>query len=378
MRIHVYESVDSLDAQAWDALASHKSFYMATGWLRFQEKMNPEQRCRFITLWKDDRLVAGVPTFLTPRPANKHYNVAEMFPGAVPDGSQVLLVGGTRGYQGRILLDDTLDAQQRRLAMGLLVEQVQTMAEQDAGGVSWWLYFADADMELLRPWASTLPRVLRGDCAIDLPGDSFDDYLEATGRRRQILRDRRRFDRTGYTVRRRPLSELLSITGDLLSKTQNRYGFEVTPQSMANLLKVQSEATGNTGFVYACADGEETVGFCLAYEAGDTIYGRAVGFDYERLRDGAEYFTLGYYAPIEHAYRSGLRRLHLGTSAYEAKVLRGAHITPLWALALGARPWEPEQAVEHNAVKLAETRVSLPAGARYEARVASDLWQTLA
>ncbi|NMI62404.1 hypothetical protein FNV62_43260 [Streptomyces sp. RLB3-17] len=36
------------------------------------------------------------------------------------------------------------------------------------------------------------------------------------------------------------------------------------------------------------------------------------------------------------------------------------------------------QAVEHNAAKLAETRASLPARARYQARVASGLWQTLA
>jgi predicted N-acyltransferase len=379
MRVDVYESVDSLDTRAWDALAAPKSFYMGTGWLRFQEKMNPEQRCRFITVSEGGRLIAALPTFLTPCPANKHYNVAAMFPGAVSEDIPVLLVGGTRGYQSRILLDnDALSAEQRGTAVGLLVDQVQAMADQDADGVSWWLYFSDEDVEVLRPWAQTVPRVLRGDCAIDLHGQSFEDYLAATGRRRQIMRDRRRFDRTGCTVRRRPLGERLSVAGDLLSKTQNRYGFDVSPQSMTNLLKVQNEATGNTGVLYECVDGDETVGFCLAYEAGDTIYGRAVGFDYDRLRDGAEYFTLGYYAPIEHAYQSGMRRLHLGTSAYEAKILRGAAITPLWAIALGTRPWTAEQARDHNAAKLAETRASLPDGPRYEDRIASRLWDEFA
>ncbi|WP_158812386.1 GNAT family N-acetyltransferase [Streptomyces fulvoviolaceus] len=379
MRVDVHESVNSLDTQAWDTLAAHKSFYMGTGWLRFQEKMNPEQRCRFITVSDGGRLIAALPTFLTPRPANKHYNVAAMFPEAVSEDTYVLLVGGTRGYQSRILLDDdALSPEHRGIAVGLLVDQVQAMADQDADGVSWWLYFSDEDVELLRPWAQTIPRVLRGDCAIDLHGHSFEDYLAATGRRRQIMRDRRRFDRTGYTVRRRPLSELLSVAGDLLSKTQNRYGFDVSPQSMTNVLTVQNEATGNTGVVYECADGDETLGFCLAYEAGDTVYGRAVGFDYDRLRDGAEYFTLGYYAPIEHAYRSGMRRLHLGTSAYEAKILRGAAITPLWALALGARPWSSEGAIEHNAAKLAEISALLPDGPRYENRVTSTLWREFA
>ncbi|MGN9762033.1 hypothetical protein [Streptomyces sp. SD31] len=72
-------------------------------------------------------------------------------------------------------------------------------------------------------------------------------------------------------------------------------------------------------------------GFCLYYHQGDTTWLRAVGIDPERPAPFA-YFALTNYAPIEDAYRHGSIALHAGMKAIEAKRLRGARVSGLYAL----------------------------------------------
>lgn len=56
-------------------------------------------------------------------------------------------------------------------------------------------------------------------------------------------------------------------------------------------------------------------------------------------RTASLYFNLTYYHAIEYAAANGYTTIGLGCDSYEAKVLRGAHLEPLWGLML--RPgWE--------------------------------------
>lgn len=82
--------------------------------------------------------------------------------------------------------------------------------------------------------------------------------------------------------------------------------------------------------------GEPPLGYCLYYLWGDTLFLRSAGFDYERLRNAAEYFNLVYYLPVRIAAAAGARWIHAGVEASEAKALRGALLRPLWMLDLSA------------------------------------------
>jgi predicted N-acyltransferase len=88
---------------------------------------------------------------------------------------------------------------------------------------------------------------------------------------------------------------------------------------------------GERARVVAAYDGPRMTGFCLYYHQGSTTWLRAVGIDPERPAPFA-YFALTYYEPIEDAYRHGTTALHAGMKAIEAKRLRGARVSGLYAL----------------------------------------------
>jgi hypothetical protein len=97
-------------------------------------------------------------------------------------------------------------------------------------------------------------------------------------------------------------------------------------------LRRQAEHLASRAVVFGCFDGDVVIGFALAYQWGDELALRMVGFDYERLRGAGEYAQLAVHAPLRYCYEQGLRRLHLGTGSYPAKCRRGARIRPLWAV----------------------------------------------
>jgi predicted N-acyltransferase len=121
----------------------------------------------------------------------------------------------------------------------------------------------------------------------------------------------------------------------LAGSTQAKYGHAGAAGMWLELLKLHVAAMGTSAQVALCVrGGEEPVGFCLYYVRGDTLYLRWAGFDYGRLVGVAEYFNLVYYSQIELAAELGVRWLHAGIKATEAKALRGAELRPLWLVDL--------------------------------------------
>jgi len=72
-------------------------------------------------------------------------------------------------------------------------------------------------------------------------------------------------------------------------------------------------------------------GIAVRYRWHKTIFGRFVGFDYDRLRGGREYFNLSIYASLRYAKREDFDRLHLGAGSWAAKGYRRAVLRPLWS-----------------------------------------------
>jgi hypothetical protein len=375
VRLFAVDSIDSVDTRAWDQLALPRSFYMGSGWLRFCERMDKSQHASYAVVEQGGTYIAAVPIFVVERAGNVHYDITRLFPDLASPGEPQMLVGSSRGYHNRLLIAPSLGREERSAALRLIAGHVAAVAAEHRARRAWWLYLDDESVRELRQYASASPRVLRGDCQIDLPTGGYSEYLAATRHRKQIRKEEDKFLRAGYSLDRKKLSQILPEAGALLANTQRRYGFTVTDESMTDVLRVQCEATTDSAVAYTCSLDGVMAGFCLTYHAGSTIYGRAVGFDYERLLGAAEYFMLSYYEPIRDAYESGMTVIHLGTSAYDAKVLRGASVRPLWALPFGEPAWSAVAATEHNAAKWRELRDAVP-GPRDV--VVSELWPDLA
>ncbi|MBT2395805.1 GNAT family N-acetyltransferase [Streptomyces sp. ISL-100] len=335
MRLSFSPSLAAVPREEWDALAGSVGLYLSHRWLTAQES-DPTAQPRYALVHDDaGRLVAATPLYVVHCEPNALYRVAELVPGAAPE-RRVVVAGARRGYLNAPLLHPSLAAGERRRCLELLLEAARTLGARHEAQ-PWWLYVKDSAAKELADVCGTDPVHLQQDAAIPLPGSSFDDYLGTLPSKRRVVirRERRAFQEAGYEVRELRLSECADRAGELLAGLQDRHGHGSEPAAMAGLLRQQADGMGDSGTVLGCFLGGTMVGFSLFYRFGGTVWVRALGFDYPRLRGAQEYFSLAYYLPIEHAYRSGETELHLGMDSIRAKTLRGAEVSPLWAIANG-------------------------------------------
>jgi predicted N-acyltransferase len=324
------DDILDIPAAEWDALASPAGLYLSHRWLAAQQH-DPTAQARYALVYGEDRLIAAAPLYVVDTEPNSLYRVHEIVPGRTP--GRTLLAGARRGYLNAPLLDSRLTPARRREALRHLVTTaVSLAAAEDAQ--PWWLYVTDSEAAELAEVCGTTPVQLTQDARLPLPGSTFDDYLAGlpSKRRVSIRRERRAFAEAGYELRTLRLSECADIAGALLAQLQERHGHPADPAAMTGLLRDQAAGMADTGTVLAAYSDDRMVAFSLYYRHGATIWLRATGYDYARLRGAHEYFNLVYYLPIEAAYAHCATALHLGMESLHAKALRGAVTTPLWAV----------------------------------------------
>jgi uncharacterized protein len=361
MRVEIVDRLGDADRAAWDALAAPRSFYAGTGWLDFQRGLETPGATRYVCVRSSGRIVAAVAVFVVDSPSSGNYDPHRLFPDLAVPGGPTTLVGSARGFHSApvVASDVTSDT-----ALDLLLDGVERVAGEHSDKHAWWLYTRTADAAVLADRAGVVPRLLNGECVVDLPGTGFDDYLAglSASRRQDVRRDLRAFDAAGLRLERADLAGHVERCGPLLGATQRKHGVAVSDEEMTDWLGGLASAVTDGERLYLCFAGDALIGFSLAYLAGGTSYLRAVGFDYERAPHVGEYFELLCYRPIRDAYAEGVSAVHLGSGAYRAKVRRGARVTPLWAVPARADAWDAAGTKAYNRAKADELMAELPRG----------------
>jgi hypothetical protein len=249
-----------------------------------------------------------------------------------------LLVGPRQGYQTRFLVAPGFD---RATGVAALVEELRY--QHRAGGddrACVAMYVTTDDARAARAAGVGAPPVLLdADAWIELPPGGWAAWLESlpAKRRANIRREVRLFEAAGYTVEQMALSECYEKLAPLAAATVSKYGHAGGPADQLAALRKHVEVMGSAAQVALCSrGGADPVAFCLYYVWDGTIFLRWAGFDYERLAGAAEYFNIVYYRQIMCASDLGVRRMHAGIKASEAKALRGAELKPLWLVDLAA------------------------------------------
>ncbi|QDU60156.1 hypothetical protein Pan216_09930 [Planctomycetes bacterium Pan216] len=177
------------------------------------------------------------------------------------------------------------------------------------------------------------------------PYESFDDYLGSFRRttRRAFQRDIVRTSRAGFTFR--TIEDFGTISGqlsELYRQTYKRYGesFFRHPPSFWRTL---NDTLGESVDVIACEYEGAMVGFTvlLHSQRRGEMWTYRIGRSYdENIAQAPFYFSLSFYAPIQHAIDKGCRRIWLGPASYEAKSVRGADQVPLYSYFWFPRRWD--------------------------------------
>lgn len=353
----------------WDRLAAGR-FYSSALWLRLCG-LAPGALSGGICVDTPGGGRAAVPVAAVTDESNPHLRWTDLLTGRglrapAPQG---ILVGQRRGYLAHLLGSAGTDP--TTVAHGLLdaIRAVQPPGADERSDrqpdARVAMYLTTPDVLALRDaGVQTMPVALKTDAWIEIPPGGWDAWLDSLSshRARRIRSEVRRFDRVGYKVEHRTLSESYQDVARLMARTEERYGRTIDVAGLAESFRRQGELAGPHAEVLLCSlDGAPPVGFCLYYHWGDTIYLRGIGWDYEQLNDAAEYFNLTYYLP---ARTPGVRWLHAGTETPDGKALRGATLRPLWLLDLSADSVLTGQDTEiraHNRALLDRLRDTSPA-----------------
>jgi uncharacterized protein len=331
------DPLGGLPEQEWNALAGDR-FYSSALWLRLCTLFSGAVSGGVhVTLSDGGR--AAVPVAAVTDEPNRNLRwhdqlVQRGLPAPPADG---ILVGQRRGYQAHLLAGHGADPVE---VAGTLLEAVREIRTPDGAEPSACvaMYLSTADVLALRDaGVRTLPVALKTDAAIDIPPGGWDAWQAALREdhrwtAQRIRKEVRKFDEAHYRVVHSTLRQSYQDVARLMARTEGRYGRVVDVPALTESFRQQGELAGDHAEVLLCSiDDEPPIGCCLFYRWHDTIFLRAVGFEYEKLRKATEYFNLTYYLP---ARLPGVRRLHAGTGSPEAKAMRGAKLEPLWLLDL--------------------------------------------
>ena len=376
---HFADPLGGLTEQQWDGLAGDR-FYSSAFWLRLCA-LEGGGASGAVPVELPGGGLAAVPVIAVgqqPHP-NCRWGDRLAARGLPSPPAQGLLIGQRRGYLAHLLARPDADPGTVADALLAAVRAVRPPAPVVDDGARVALFLTTPDVLALRAaGVRSSPVLLAADAWIEIPDGGWDGWLDnqrSSHRARRIRSEARRFVEAGYRVWQRPLAQAYPDVARLTVQTEHRYGKPADQDRYAEAFRLQGEFAGPRAQVLFCGyDDGPAVGCCLYYRAGDTIYLRAVGFDYPRLRGAAEYFNLTYYLP---AQLPGVRWLHAGISTPDGKALRGAQLRPLWLLDLSADSVltdAAEQVRAHNAAFRAELANSSPAVA---AALEPELWNSL-
>ncbi|AKN74645.1 hypothetical protein QR97_37425 [Streptomyces sp. PBH53] len=346
-----------LDPGTWDTLAADH-FYSSSTWLRHCADY-PGAAVGAVHAATAAGL-AAVPTveFDGTQPLNYHWHKILAGRGLPALPAAGLLVGPRLAYQSHVLRDSDDPA-----LLGELVARVRQAHDRlelrEKACVA--MYLGTEDVRLLRSaGVAAQPVLLEPDAWIEVPPGGWDAWLTTLTSKRRVTvrREVRAFQEAGCRITHVGLPDCWEQLPALANSMAVKYGYPTRTPEFRVEFERYARMTGPAGRVALCHAPDGTlIGFCLYYVWGDAVYLRWASFDYDRLVGCEEYFNLVYYSQIRLAGELGVRWVHAGKKALEAKVLRGAELRPLWMLDLSpGSPLGPASDLvrRHNARLLAE------------------------
>jgi hypothetical protein len=332
-------SAEEVDPAAWDRLAASSALYLSHTWVRgVADALAMSSEYLLATI--DGRLVGVLPVHWGGTHPNPRYRPGVAFGDLEPGwNGRFTLAGAATGYHTDLLVDRDLPAPQRFEVVAALLAGVREAVRREGTRGAFFMYCTEqttGELTAHAPDAVLLRQFPEAE--IPLPGSGPGDYLASLPgpRRRRVRAEMRAFATAGYTPGRERLPDIWHEAVPLVAAVEAKYGGRLSSEQVAEVLRVQAQQFGELGVAFTARRGGRLVGLCVCYPWAGRLYARLVGFDYPALAGAFEYFALTYYQPIEYCYEQRLTALNLGPGAYRAKTLRGARLSPRWAVVIDA------------------------------------------
>lgn len=323
--------------RAWHTLTETSSYTCSPAWAQVSAALPGTEGARLIVIEDDLGLLSAVPCW-TCRPAPSGYRPWELV-GAEPESDAILLVGSRAGYCSQFPLRGGLSDGQQRAIIEALAEAARAVADETGLQEIWAMHADDETAKLCTAVSSGSPLQLSPDAMLPLNEMGHATWIgvQSRSRRRRLEQEAARWDRSGAHFAVVPLAEVVVEAGPLLAAHNRRFGSNATDEAMRRYLELQATAFGEDAVAFTCRDPDKLLAFSYGLQWHDQLIMRATGERGGLARRDGLYFYLSLHQPVRHAALAGYRQIHLGPTAYDAKIRRGAVLQKRWAVRLRSR-----------------------------------------
>ncbi len=371
--VEEHPAFDGVPPDVWRSFDSAGGLYTSRRFMAALESVEPADgtTARLLVARDPDGTTAALPVFDVAKETGGRYDPLTLLRSIdadcppPPSGATVLL-GGRAGYENRFLLSPGMAPPPRRRAVRALVEAAIRPADGPAAH-TWSMPYLDsggaAEFRAALPETGEIA-LTAADTVLDIPQDGLDGYLAGLPSKRRIeaRREMRAFAASGCTTHLAPLREVHGELAGLLARRLGKYGQQEDEAALERVLAGYGKVFGDDALVLLARSAGRAVAYVSLYRWRDTLYARSWGSESSQgAREAALYFNLVYYEPVSRAPELGVRSIHYGIMAYEAKVRRGARLEPRWtavhsaglepdAFATAVARWNEQQLASFNAL----------------------------
>ncbi|MFE3167791.1 GNAT family N-acetyltransferase [Streptomyces sp. NPDC059224] len=207
-----------------------------------------------------------------------------------------------------------------------LVRELDVLRREWDTGCSAVLYVEEHDRDL----RAVLTREgytsfhVGANCVLPVAWDSFDGYLATLSRRRGVLKERRHFQESGFTVAVEPVEDNLEEIAHLQALLQEKYGRPYDRDGERAVFVSVIENIGEYAHLLVARKDAELLAFAMFFEKDGIIHVKMAARDVERVDpESFAHFNVGYYEMVEEAVRRGAREINYGPEGYATKLRRG-------------------------------------------------------
>jgi predicted N-acyltransferase len=228
-------------------------------------------------------------------------------------------------------MHDELSAGARARWTSRIVAATEELA-RDAGARSVSLLYVEEHDRGLRDALGEagfveLPSAL--SARLELSGATFEDYLQhlKPKRRSKVRHEQRQLEAAGVSFEVRALDDrLIETIVPLELALYRKYGGGLAEDEVFALHRAVARCMPDRARVLTAEHGGRVRGFVVLIRWGSTLYARQGGFDYDFQGRLPLYFGVVFYAAVEHALATGMKRIEYGIGSAAAKASRGCHI----------------------------------------------------
>jgi len=335
INIHLKHSLNEINADNWDALTDER-LYLSYGLLKTIEETAINKYKPFYFLLEDDGATVAVAVCYETYKDNPYdllngYILGRLERIAGRFGisfKPAFLCGPVGGNGEHVIVKQGLTRQQRINYMSLLIEEIETEAEQRRLS----LFFSNVtekESELCRELQARKynKTVVHPKNRLQVKWLSFADYL--SDRSTISKKDKETFKyqmnknrKAGVTIRLLEELEHEERLYQLLSEHYYRLNKQPFPYT-ENFIRSLRKNLGSDAMILVAEKDSEFIGVTILFQRGSEGWATFIGMDHDLSKNNFTYFNLAYYELIDHAIRSGIKSLNYGSMLYRVKKRRG-------------------------------------------------------